>query len=308
MEGPEQLAGLFRALGDPSRLRLLHALEQGELTVSEITEITGLSQPRVSRHLKLLCDARLLRRARDQNQVYYRANIDADRRALVQQALGALAPDDPDLAQDQARLKTILDKRAIRAEELLAALGIKPLHTDTAAEVAATITALFDSADGGSDDGAGSLGRLLDIGTGSGTMLPLLAPHADRVVAIDRSRDMRLVARAQVLANGLVNCTVQDGDMYALSLPLNSFDTVTMDRVLGVAEQGRDAVAEAARMLKPGGRLLIVETSLSRVDEKILLGWLRVTGFGPVEVRRSSGGHAFIALTEKRAVARPQVA
>jgi len=304
MEGTEQLAGLLRALGDPSRLRLLHALEQGELTVSEITEITGLSQPRVSRHLKLLCDARVLRRARDQNQVYYRANIDADRRALVQQALQALAPDDPDLAQDQARLKTILDKRAIRAQELLAELGIKPLDPGTAAEVAATITALLAT----TDDGAGALGRLLDIGTGTATMLPLLAPYADRVVAIDYSRDMRLVARARVLAHGLVNCTVQDGDMYALTLPQESFDTVTMDRVLGVAGQGGRAVAEAARMLKPGGRLLIVETSLSGVDEKMLLGWLGAPGIRPVEVRRSTDGHAFIALSEKRAAARSQVA
>ena len=299
MEDTEQLATLLRAIGDPSRLRLLHALEQGELTVSEMTEVTGLSQPRVSRHLKLLCDARLLHRARDQNEVYYRANTDEERRTLVEQTLDALSPDDPYVTQDESRLQIILDKRRARAAELLAELGIKPMDSQTADDVAARVKSLVGASLGVAALIDTSLGRLLDIGTGTGTMLHMLAPFAEHVVAVDHSRDMRLVARTSALADGLANCTVQDGDMYALSFTDGAFDTITMDRVLGVAGHAREAVAEAGRVLRPGGRLLIVETSLSGVDEQILVGWLRTIGLTGVEIRRSTDSLAFIALAEK---------
>lgn len=299
MEDTEQLATLLRAIGDPSRLRLLHALEQGELTVSEMTEVTGLSQPRVSRHLKLLCDARLLRRARDQNQVYYRANTDEERRTLVEQTLDALSPEDPFVTQDESRLQIILDKRRARAAELLAELGIKPLDPKTADDVAATVKSLFAASLGNTALTDTSLGRLLDIGTGTGTMLHMLASFAEHVVAVDHSREMRLVARTSALTDGLANCTVQDGDMYALSFADRAFDTITMDRVLGVAGRAREAVTEAGRVLRPGGRLLIVETSLSGVDGQILVGWLRTLGLTGVEIRRSTDGLAFIALAER---------
>lgn len=299
MEGTEQLANLLRALGDPSRLRLLHALEQGELTVSEMTEVTGLSQPRVSRHLKLLCDARLLRRARDQNEVYYRTDTEEDRRALVQRALDTLSPEDPYVTQDEFRLRTILDKRRSRATELLTELGIKPIDANTAADVTGAVTALLEASLGVTALTRANLGRLLDIGTGTGTMLQMLAPFAEHVVAVDRSREMRLVARSRVLSNGLANCAVQDGDMYALSFAEAAFDTVAMDRVLGVAARARTALAEAARVLKPGGRLLVVETSLSGVDEQILLGWLSTIGLSEVEIKHSADDLAFIALAKK---------
>ena len=299
MENAEQLATLLRAIGDPSRLRLLHALEQGELTVSEMTEVTGLSQPRVSRHLKLLCDARLLRRARDQNEVYYRANTDEERRALVEQTLDALSPKDPCVAQDESRLRIILDKRRARAAELLAELGITPMDAATAADVAAAVESLFAASLGVATLAGPSLGRLLDIGTGTGTMLHMLAPFAEHVVAVDHSREMRLVARTSALADGLANCTVQDGDMYALGFEDGAFDTITMDRVLGVAGRARTAVAEAGRVLRSGGRLLIVETSLSGIDEQILVGWLSATGLTDIEIRHSPDRLAFIALAEK---------
>jgi len=299
MEDTEQLATLLRAIGDPSRLRLLHALEQGELTVSEMTEVTGLSQPRVSRHLKLLCDARLLRRARDQNEVYYRANTDEERRSLVEQTLDALSPEDPYVTQDESRLQIILDKRRARAAELLAELGIEPMDPRTAADVTIAVESLLARSLGIDALTSTSLGRLLDIGTGTGTMLHMLAPFAEHVVAVDHSRDMRLVARTSALADGLANCAVQDGDMYALSFADGSLDTVTMDRVLGVAGRARDAVAEAARVLRPGGRVLIIETSLSGVDEQILVGWLRAMGLKKVEIRHSGDGLAFIALAKQ---------
>jgi ArsR family transcriptional regulator len=299
MEDAEQLATLLRAIGDPSRLRLLHALEQGELTVSEMTEVTGLSQPRVSRHLKLLCDARLLRRARDQNEVYYRANTDEERRSLVEQTLDALSPEDPHVTQDESRLRLILEKRRARAAELLAELGIEPMDSQTARDVTAAVKSIFAASIGTAELTDTSLGRLLDIGTGTGTMLHMLAPFAEHVVAVDHSRDMRLVARTSALADGLANCTVQDGDMYALDFADDTFDTITMDRVLGVAGHAREAVAEAARVLRPGGHLLIVETSLSGIDEQILVGWLRAMGLVRIEIRHSADSLAFTALAEQ---------
>ncbi len=303
MENAEQLATVLRAIGDPSRLRLLHALEQGELTVSEMTEVTGLSQPRVSRHLKLLCDARLLHRARDQNEVYYRANTDEARRALVEQSLDALSPEDPNVAQDESRLRIILDKRRARAAELLAELGIKSMDSQTAADVAAAAKSLFAASLGVTTLTGPSLGRLLDVGTGTGTMLHMLAPFAEHVVAVDHSREMRLVARTSALADGLANCSVQDGDMYALGYTDSTFDTITMDRVLGVAGRTREAVTEAARVLKPGGRLLIVETSVSGIDEQNLISWLRASGLTGIEIMHSADGLAYIALAEKPIVA-----
>lgn len=296
MENTEQLATVFRALGDPSRLRLLHALEQGELTVGEITEITGLSQPRVSRHLKLLVDARVLRRARDRNEVYYRANTDVDRRRLVQDALDGLSPDDPDVARDQSRLSTILDKRSARAETLLAELGIRPVDTQTVAAIGSTLTDLLEIGTDHAAAAAAPLGRCLDLGTGMGTMLGLLAQHADHIVAIDRSREMRLVARARALADGLANCTIQDGDMYALSFAPAGFDTVSIDRVLGVADRPSAVVAESARMLKPGGRIVVVETQLSRVDQSMLLDWLTSARFSSTTIERCNDGLACVAV------------
>jgi ArsR family transcriptional regulator len=296
MENAEQLATVFRALGDPSRLRLLHALEQGELTVSEITEVTGLSQPRVSRHLKLLIDARVLRRARDRNEIYYRANTDIDRRRLVQDALDGLSPEDPDVARDQSRLSAILDRRTARAAELLASLGIKPVDTTTIDEIRATLDRLLEVGDNAAAKDAAPLGQLLDLGTGMGTMLGLLADRADHVVAIDRSREMRLVARARALAKGLANCTIQDGDMYALSFAPASFDTVSIDRVLGVADRPSAVIAESARVLKPGGRLVVVDTRLSRVDERMLLDWLAAANLEKPVIERCRGGVACIAV------------
>jgi len=296
MEDTEQLATVFRALGDPSRLRLLHAVEQGELTVSEITEVTGLSQPRVSRHLKLLVDARVLRRARDRNEVYYRANTDLDRRRLVRDALDGLSPEDPEVARDQSRLSAILDKRSARAAELLADLGIRSLDAATVDDIRRTLDRLLDAGNAVGEQGAAPLGQVLDLGTGMGTMLELLASRAEHVVAIDRSREMRLVARTRALANGLANCTIQDGDMHALSFAPASFDTVSIDRVLGVTSRPAAVVTEGARVLKPGGRMIIVETRLSRVDEQILRDWLAAANFTDTAIERCHDGSACVAV------------
>lgn len=299
MQNAHELAELLRILGDPTRLRLLVALKQGELTVGEITRVTGLSQPRVSRHLKLLCDARLLQRTRDQNEVYYRATIDEDRRALVREALDCLPDDDPEIAHDRQRLTTILDSRQTRARELLSELGVRPLSPATITEVEATVEKLLQDRLPETAHEQAPLGDLLDVGTGTGSMLQLLAPRAKRTVAVDRSRDMRLVARARVSFEGLTNCTVQNGDMYSLSFPPKSFDIVTMDRVLGTADRPEDAVKQAALVLKNDGHLLVIETPGSPVNEEKLDAWVRQAGLTPVEVNHGSRGAALVALATR---------
>ena len=299
MRKAQALVELLRVLGDPTRLRLIVALRQGELTVGEITRVTGLSQPRVSRHLKLLCDARVLQRTRDQNEVYYRATIDDDRRPLVQETLSCLPDDDPEITQDRKRLTEILDNRQIRARALLSELGVLPLNSAAISDVGAAVERLLRHRlpEAASDDPF--LGDLLDVGTGTGSMLRLLAPRAKRTVAVDRSREMRLVARARVSLERLTNCTVQDGDMYSLSFPQESFDIVTMDRVLGTADRPQDAVEQAALVLKNDGHLLIVETQDSPVDEEKLRAWVKQARLTPVEISHSSQGAALVALATR---------
>ena len=296
METAQELVDLLRVLGDGTRLRLMLALNDGELTVGEITQVTGLSQPRVSRHLKLLCEARVLDRTRDQNEVYYRATVEEDRRALVQTALRALPQEDPHVGQDRDRLRTILDRRQSRATELLARLGVCPLGPEALAEVSAAIDSLLSQ-----HLGSAPLGDLLDVGTGTGSMLRLLAGRARRAVAVEISREMRLVARTAVLAGGLSNCTVRAGDMYALSFATDEFDIVTMDRVLGAAEEPVKALEEVSRVLKPRGHLLVVEASESTVNELELGRWIRRVGLAPVETRQAGRNVALVALSRRPA-------
>jgi len=307
MKSVELLANLMRVLGDPTRLRLLAALNRGELSVREITQVTGLSQPRVSRHLKLLCEARILKRTRDQNEVYYRATIDDDRRALVQEVLGNLPVDDRLTARDRERLTAILDARQARAEELLDHMGVKPLGPTEIEEVGTAVESILQAHLPERQIGA-QLGDLLDIGTGTGSMLHLLAARSRRTVAIDQSREMRLVARATVLSQGLANCTVQAGDMYDLSFPEGHFDTVTMDRVLGAAENPTEAVCEAARVIRDAGHLLIVETAGPTTDDSKLAECVEDAGLTLLDLRRTARGTAIVVIATRPPQPQSQIA
>lgn len=235
----------FKALADPSRLRLLALCARGELTVTELTEVLGQSQPRVSRHLKVLCGAGLLDRFREQNWVYYRVPLGGPG-AEVGRALLRLVPaSDPALRLDRERLDRVLARRAeqVRGRAVDAA-------TPTPAGVDARIIDLM----------AGEhLGELLDIGTGTGRMLRLLGVNADSAVGIDISREMLVLARSNLHAAGLDHLSVRQGNMYQLRFADASFDTVTIDQVLYQAEQPDEVLREAARVLRPGGRLLLVE-------------------------------------------------
>ena len=293
-----ELTDLLRVLQDPTRLRLLWVLRRGELSVGEVVQVTGFSQPRISRHLKLLCDARVVRRTPDQKEVYYRAAIDHDHLDLVAAVLSSLSERDPVIARDRQRLTAILDSRQSRARALLARLGVRPLGAGDLSEVSAAIDDLLARRLPRTANGE-PLGDMLDVGTGTGSMLRLLASRARRTIAVDLSRDMRLIARATVLSSELVNCTVRQGDMYDLEFTDGRFDLVTMDRVLGTADDPAAALGEAARVMNDEAHLLVVEPGTAAIGGNPLERRLRRAGLSPVDLRSAARDSVQVWLAAK---------
>ena len=206
----------MRAAAEPTRLRLLALLARAELTVGEICEVVGQSQPRVSRHLKLLCDAGLLDRFREQHWVYYRAPASGAARSTVQQLLALVDDDDDVLRRDRKRMEQVI--RRARASR-----GAIELPPDRAALRRASIDAIMLS-----ELGDEPIGALLDVGTGAGHLLELLGAQATRAVGVDISSDALRLARTNVHGAGLSHCELQRGDMYDLPFAAPLFDTATV--------------------------------------------------------------------------------
>jgi ArsR family transcriptional regulator len=236
----------LRAAAEPTRLRLLALLARAELTVGEICEVIGQSQPRVSRHLKLLCDVGLLDRFREQNWVYYRAPASGSERATVQQLLAMVREDDDLLRRDRKRMEQVIRERGRRAATHL------PVGSRSAASSEVDAIILSELADE-------PIGVLLDVATGSGHLLELLGAKATRAVGIDISSDALRLARTNVHGAGLSHCELQRGDMYDLPFAGPLFDTVTVDRVLATAQRPAAALSEISRTLKSGGRAIVIE-------------------------------------------------
>lgn len=247
------LAGL-RAAAEPTRLRLLLLCAQGELSVGELVGILGQSQPRVSRHLKLLCDAGLLDRFRDGAFVFYRPARRGPGAELARLLLGMIPETDPVAALDRERLAALKRARAEAASAYFRANAerwgrIRSLYV-AEREVEAALTALLP---------AEGIADFLDVGTGTGRMLELFGPRVEHAVGVDLSREMLAVARANLERAGLGNCSLRQGDMYQLPLPSEIFDAAVFHQVLHYAEDPARAIREAGRVLKPGGRLVIVD-------------------------------------------------
>ena len=247
------LSGL-RAAAEPTRLRLLLLCARGELTVSELTDILGQSQPRVSRHLKLLCEAGLLDRFREGTWVFYRLAERGRGAELAKRICAAVPSDDPTVQLDDARLETVKRQRADAASAYFRANAaqwhrLRSLHIDEREVEAAILDALSGQ----------EVHDLLDLGTGTGRMLEIFAPQVDHTVGIDISREMLAVARVNLERADLHNCTIRQGDIYQLPLPSASFDAAIFHQVLHYADRPSLAIAEAARMLRPKGRLVIVD-------------------------------------------------
>ena len=249
-------ADLFRALADPTRLRILALLRAMELSVGELAQVLGQSQPRVSRHVKILIDAGLAERRKEGSWVFLSLGDEA-RLAPLFATLDAWREqdgEDPWTVADAARLAAVRADRAAAAERYFAARArdwddIRSLHIAESEVEAAIARALADR----------PVGRLVDVGTGTGRMLELFAGGADHALGVDRSPEMLRLARVKLAEAGLSAAELRQGDMYALPLGSGSADTVIIHQVLHYAQQPAAAVEEAARLLGPGGRLLIVD-------------------------------------------------
>jgi ubiquinone/menaquinone biosynthesis C-methylase UbiE/DNA-binding transcriptional ArsR family regulator len=249
----EHLLASLRAAAEPTRLRLLALAARGAFCVMEFTEILGQSQPRLSRHLKLLCDCGLLDRVREGANVWF-ALPTGDDGALPRELVARLPQDDPILEADRRQAARVLAERARIASESFRQKGadwdeMRALDLPAQAVEDALLTLIP----------AGPEGRLLDIGTGTGRVLELLAPRVRQALGVDASKAMLALARARLSAPGLAHCAVRLADMYRLPLADRSFDTVVLQMVLHHAEDPAGAVREATRILAPGGKLLVID-------------------------------------------------
>ncbi|MEI9995431.1 MAG: metalloregulator ArsR/SmtB family transcription factor [Rhizomicrobium sp.] len=298
---------MLRAAGDPTRLRLLLLLRQAELTVSELVEIVGQSQPRVSRHLKLLTEARLIERFKEGSWVFYRA-ADRGEGADLTAAVAALAaPHESDLK----RLAQVRETRAAEAAAFFKANAaewerIRALHAPEKDVEAAIVRHIAER----------PMDMLLDAGTGTGSMLELLSPHVKRAVGIDVSPEMLAIARDRLARAHVGHAQVRLGDTYRLPFAsgnaLGGFDAVLFHQVLHFLDDPQAAVVEAARVMRDGGRLLIADFAPHTLEflredfahrrlgfsDREIHGWLDAAGLdsltGETIVPRAAGSDKLI--------------
>jgi ubiquinone/menaquinone biosynthesis C-methylase UbiE/DNA-binding transcriptional ArsR family regulator len=245
---------MLKAAGEETRLRLLALLAEAELTVTELTDILRQSQPRISRHLRLLAESGLVVRFREGSWAFFRLAEHGAKAELARVLAAQLDPDDPVMARDRERLAQVRAARATAAQGYFRAHAaewdrIRRLHAADAAVEGEIQAVLADR----------PFRSLLDLGTGTGRMLELLGPELERGLGIDLSLDMLALARARLDRAGLRQCSVRQGDIYDLALPRDSFDVVIVHQVLHYLDDGARAIREAARVLRPQGRLLVID-------------------------------------------------
>ncbi len=255
----QQLIDQFKALADPVRLRIVVLCSQGECSVSELTKVLSQSQPRISQHVKLLCDTGLVERFKDGHFVFYRLPARGDAAAHLRRLLALLPDEEPDFLHDLTALRDLRGTAPLDQND-----EDRPLHRALVELTVAT-----------------PLGDLLDIGSGQGRVLQLLSSRARRAVGVDIDADARRFARAGVLLAGLPNCSLRQGDMYSLPFDDGEFDTVIVDDVLVEAERPVDVLAEALRTVQPDGRLLILAKCGDQGTSALaseLADWCRIAG------------------------------
>jgi len=309
------LADRFQALADPTRLRILALLRRMELSVGELAQVLGQSQPRVSRHLKILADAGVLERRKEGSWVFLTLG-DAER----VEPLFAMIDEWADVATqmsfsaDAARTESIRTERPEAASRHFAGIAevwdqIRSLHVAESEVERAIDHAL----------GKRPLGRLVDIGTGTGRMIELFGPRAALAIGIDRSSEMLRLARVKLEAAG-IQSSLRQGDMYALPLTDQSADSVIIHQVLHYAHSPASAIAEAARVLAPGGRLLVVDFAAHEREElrvrdahirlgfedEVMAGWFSAAGLEVDEIQHLKGGELTVTLWSGVKAALPQ--
>jgi ArsR family transcriptional regulator len=309
------LADRFQALADPTRLRIVALLRLMELSVGELAQVLGQSQPRVSRHLKILADAGVLERRKEGSWVFLTLaapeTVDP-LYALVDE--WADAATEASFAADAARTESIRAERAEAANRYFAGHAevwdqIRSLHV-AESEVERAIDGVL---------GKRPLGRLVDIGTGTGRMIELFGSRANQAIGIDRSSEMLRLARVKLEAAG-IHSSLRQGDMYALPLPDQSADSVIIHQVLHYAHSPATAIAEAARVLSDGGTLLVVDFAAhDREDlrerdahirlgfeDEVMAGWFAAAGLESDLVQHLEGGELTVTLWRGVKAALPQ--
>ena len=250
----ENLLSALRAAGEPTRLRILAILALGELTVSELTQVLLQSQPRISRHLKLLADAGLIVRYPEGSWVFYRLDESAQLGDLLAEIIASLPQGDHELQRDRERLAEVRAERAARAQAYFAANAAQwdSLRANHIPETA--IEERMGELIGGRD-----IDLLVDLGTGTGRMLEIFGTRASRAVGFDISPDMLTIARAKLDELAAENCQVRQGDCANVPLEDNVADIVILHQVLHFLDDPQRAVNEAARITRPGGCVLIAD-------------------------------------------------
>jgi ArsR family transcriptional regulator len=299
------LADRFQALADPTRLRVLALLRLMELSVGELAQVLGQSQPRVSRHLKILADAGVLERRKEGSWVFLTL-ADAERVEPLFALLDSWADDQTRtmFAADAARTDGIRAERAEAANRYFASHAsvwdqIRSLHVAESEVERAIDRAL----------GNRPLGRLVDIGTGTGRMIELFAPRSAQAIGIDRSSEMLRLARVKLEAAGIFP-SLRQGDMYALPLADGTADNIIIHQVLHYAHSPAAAISEAARVLSPGGSLLVVDFAAHDreelratdahirlgFDDDVMSGWFAAAGLELDHVEHLKGGELTVTL------------
>ncbi len=314
----DALLPALRAAGEPTRLRILALLAQNELTVSELTRILGQSQPRVSRHLRLLTDARLLVRFQEGAWVFYRLAERGTGADLARALLRLLPESDVELGRDRERLDAIRQEHAQAASAYFSRMAdrwdqVRSLYVPESEVEAAMLEAVDD----------GPIDDFMDLGTGTGRILQVFGQRFRHGLGIDSSREMLAVARARLEHAAMHHCQVRLGDIRQLNLPDGSMDVVTIHHVLHFLDDPAVAVREAGRMLRPNAVLLIVDFAPHSLEflrsdhahrrlgfgESEVAGWCESAGLVDITVRHltANRGRDTRSLTVSiwRAVQRP---
>ena len=299
------LADLLQALADPTRLRILSLLRRMELSVGELAQLLGQSQPRVSRHVKILADAGAVERRKEGSWVFL-SIAEGERTGPMFALLDSWGDEvsEATFERDSERLAGIRADRAEAASRYFAAHAevwdqIRSLHVAESQVEDAIGRAL----------GERPLGRLVDVGTGTGRMLELFGPSASQATGIDRSSEMLRLARVKLEAAGIAS-SLRQGDMYALPLADGAADTIIIHQVLHYAHSPAAAISEAARVLGAGGQLLVVDFAAHEredlrttdahirlgFDDEAMLGWFRGAGLEGNHVEHLEGGELTVTL------------
>jgi ArsR family transcriptional regulator len=292
-----QAVEVLRAAGESTRLRILALLQREELAVLELCRVLDQSQPRVSRHLKLLADAGLVERFPDGAWVFYRLVAAGAPRELADGALARIDPADVVLSRDVERLQAVRRERAAEAGEYFARNAarwdeIRSLYvSENAVE-----EAILDSA------GPGPFKRMVDLGTGAGRMLTLLGSRVETALGLDLSQQMLNIARSHVEDAGLIRCELRHGDIFGTRLPGESADLVVVHQVLHYLGDPGAATREAARLVAEGGRLVIVDFAPHKLEFLREQHQHRRLGFAEPEMERWLGE---AGLSDVRATALP---